>query len=35
MGTFFVVLAMVFGVLPFVTSVVLGRPLEGVIAGRR
>ena len=32
MATFFFFLAMVLGVLPFVTSVVLGRPLEAVIA---
>jgi CheY-like chemotaxis protein len=32
MGTFFFV-AMVFGVLPFVTSLILGRPLQALVAG--
>ena len=32
MGTFFFV-AMVFGVLPFVTSLILGRPMQALVAG--
>ena len=33
MGTFFFFVAMVFGVLPFVTSLMLGRPMQALVAG--
>jgi CheY-like chemotaxis protein len=33
MGTFFFFVAMVFGVLPFVTSLILGRRLQALVAG--
>ena len=33
MGTFFFFVAMVFGVLPFVTGLILGRPMQALVAG--
>jgi hypothetical protein len=33
MGTVFFFVAMVFGVLPFVTSLILGRPMQALVAG--
>jgi len=33
MGPFFFFVAMVFGVLPFVTSLILGRPMQALVAG--